>query len=806
MESLLQDLRIGVRMLLKSPGVSAVAVLCIALALGVHSTIFNVVNAVLLRPLPFADPERTVAVHLTSPQQSSWPAALSYLEFQDFRDQATSYSTLAAYTGRSLTLIGQGEPERVWGLRVTANLFPLLGFQPALGRGFRPEDEHLGAPGVILLDHDLWQRRYSGDPRILGRAITVNGRSHTVIGVMPPGFRFRDSKEAAWIPLLPLAEDRQRGERTLDVLGRLAPGVTLEQATLEARAIAARLAKSYPETNAGWGATILTLRQELVGPRRRPIMLTLLGAVTCILLIACSNVANLLFARGAGRQREIALRTAFGAGRLRLIRQLLVESLVLALAGGVLGVLLSVAGMRGVQLLIRADDAPPPWMAFTIDTRSLLAAFATALAAGLLFGLAPALQSTRSPLGRTLQEGGRTTAGSRRQNLWRSGLVVVQMSLSLLLLIAAALFVRSFRELQRESPGFDTASVLTLRLFLTGERYEDPLAKSRRVEDIVRRLEALPGVAAASASNLVPFDGGGSDGAVLIDGRPVAPGEEPQIYFTGVTSHFLRSLEARPLAGRDFTATEGASKAPVALVNQTFARRLFPGGQAVGRRFRIKGEEDGRWLTVIGVIADLRTEGPDARLIPPSAYLPYPWLATPNTGFTLRTHGDPAQLAAAARREIRAADPDIPVTRMETLEEVRERAFWDNRIFGILFTVFGTVALILATIGVYGVLSYGVSQRLHEIGIRLAVGARKAQILGLVVRQGMALAAAGVALGLLAAFASTRVLANLLWVSASDPASFVSMPLLLGGVAFLASYLPALRATEVDPLQTLREE
>lgn len=810
MESLQQDLRFAVRMLLKNPAFATIAVVCIALGIGVHTTIFTVVNAVLLRPLPYKDPGSIVVLHSTQPKNDIESEGVSYLDLQDYREQATAFSEVAAYTGRSLTLASPGsgsEPERVWSQRVTANLFPMLGVKPALGRQFRPDEERAGAPGAILLSHSLWLRRFNGDPKILNQVITVNLQPHTVVGVMPPGFRFADSKEEAWIPLQQLADDYDRSERSLIVLGRLRPGIAIEPAISEVKAIAARLAKAYPVTHSGWEANLYTLRREFVGKEMKLIILTMLGAVTCVLLIACSNVANLLLARGTGRQREIALRAAFGASRFRLIRQLLVESVLLALAGGGLGVLLSVWGVRWIELSIPVENAPPPWMHFTIDRNVLLATLATAIGTGLLFGLAPALQSTRTDLNHTLKEGGRGTSGSLRGHLFRNGLVVLQITLSLILLVVASLFVRSFLKVQEANPGFDTARVLTFRIYLPGESYADPMAKTRRVEDIVRRLEALPGVAAATASNLIPFDGGGGGGQVLVDGRAFPEGEEPRIFQAAVTPHFLQALGVQPVAGRNFTQTEGEAKSPVAVVNQAFADKLFPEGGALGSRFRMKGDEDSRWLTVIGVVANLQTDNSKEEEIQPAAYVPYPWIATANTGFTVRTRIAPGQVAPLARREVHASDPNLPVFGVSTLEEVRLRSFWEYGLFSSMFSAFGVIALVLASVGVYGVLSYGVSQRLHELGVRVALGARKSQVLRLVVQQGMRLTFLGVVLGLLGAFASTRILQEILYdVSASDPLSFAGIPILLAGVAFFASYVPARRATEVDPLAALRGE
>ncbi|HKH49738.1 MAG TPA: ABC transporter permease [Thermoanaerobaculia bacterium] len=806
MDTFRQDLRFAVRMLAKNPGLTAVAVFCIALGIGANTTAFSVVQAVLLRPFPYADPERIVAVHMTNLRKEIDEGSPSYVEFLDLREQSRSFTQMSAYGSRSLVVSGKEEPERALGAAVSASLFPMLGELPALGRNFREDEDRPGAPPVILLGHDLWMRRFDGDPGIVGKTVIVNSTAHTVVGVMKPRFRF-PSEHDAWVPLGPLAHAELRSDRGYPVLARLKPGVTLEQAEAEMKTIARRLEQLHPDTNTGWSAMVRSLRDEFADGSIRLVVLTMQGAVVFVLLIACANVANLLLARATARQREVAIRVAFGAGRWRIVRQLLTESVLIGLLGGVLGILCGYWGIRWMEASIPAEDAPPYWIRFVIDGPVLLFTLGVAVLTGILFGLAPALQAARSDLNATLKEGGRGAGGSVRRNRLRSGLVVGEVALSLILLVGASLFVRSFLKLQNASAGFDTARLLTMRIFLPGERYEEPEPKTRRVEDVIRRLEALPGVEAVGVSNTIPLSGGGSGGGLVIDGRPFPRGEEPGIFWTGVTPHFFQAIDVPVLRGRGFTDREGMERSAVALVNETFVKRFFPDAEVLGRRFRVQEETEMGWITIVGVVPDFRADDIGDEEISPSAYLPYPYLATRSTGLTIRTALDPAQATAKVREEIRASDPELPVYQVLTMEQVRQQGFWEFRFFGGMFSVFGGIALFLAAIGVYGVLSYSVSQRVREIGIRVALGAQRGHVLRLIVGQGLSLALTGVAFGLLGAFVVTRVIRSLLYdVSPTDPLSFGVIAFLLTAVAWLASFLPANRALEVDPLEALRNE
>jgi putative ABC transport system permease protein len=805
MDSLLQDFRFAARILLKSPGFALIAVLCVAIGIGANTTIFSVVDAILLRPFPYADPESIVAVHETQAKNEIDRGGFSYLDYQDLREQSTSFSQTAAYTMRSLTFSGKEEPERLVGGAISASLFPLLGVKPVLGRGFREDEDRPGAPGAVLLSHDLWMRRFDGDLGVVGQTILVNAAGHTVVGVMPPRFKFPE-QQLAWVPLTPWVHKDPRQERDLNVLARLKPGTTVERARAETAGILKRIAAQFPDTHSGWSGNVLPLREDFAGRELRLIVLTMMGAVICVLLIACSNVANLLLARATVRQREVAVRAAFGAGRLRLVRQLLTESVLIGLAGGALGIVFAYWGIRWIELSIPADDQPPYWVVFQIDGPVLLFTLGIAVATGLLFGLAPALQALKTDLHETLKEGGRGAGGSLRKNRLRSALVIAQVALSLVLLITASLFVRSFLKLQEDKGGFDGSRLMTMRFYMPAGRYEKDEEMTRRVQDVVRRVEALPGVEAASASNNIPLGGGGGGGRVLIEGKDFPRGEEPHIFYAGVTPNFFKVVGLGLTSGQSFTDQEGYEVSGVAVVNQTFAKKFWPGQDPLGRRFRVPDDQHSDWIRVIGVAPDIKNEDIDDK-IQPSAYVSYAYQASRNTGLTIRTRGNPLQVVSAAREAIRASDPNLPVFDVFTMEQVRQQSFWEHRFFGGMFSVFGGIALFLAAIGLYGVLSYSVSQRMREIGVRVALGAQNGHVMRLVLRQGMLLALLGIGFGLLFSFGATRVVASILYdTSPTDPLSFAGISAMLAGIAALACYLPARRALEVNPLEALRGE
>lgn len=677
---------------------------------------------------------------------------------------------------------------------------------PALGRHFNAEDDRAGAEPVVILSDDVWQRRYNGDRGIMGRRVTVNGRPHTVVGIMPPKFSFPENQKV-WIPLAPIAAGDLRGNHNLFTFGRMKPGVEIAQARAELTSITTTLASRYPLTNDGWSAVAQPLAHDFIPDDVRLVLLTMMGAVTLVLLIACANVANLMLARASGRQREFSVRAALGAGRARMVRQLLTECVLLGLVSAPLG--LGIAYL-GIWLLDNAVPAGmvPYYIHWEISGRGIAYTVAISALTGLVFGLAPALQAGRLNIQEVLRDGARGSGNSGRRARVRNGLVIVEVAPTLVLLVGASLFVRSFLNIQSANPGFDTAPLLTLRFYMTGDAYAQDQQKQQRVEDLVRRIEGLPGVAAAFASNFIPLDAGGGGGSVIVDGRAVPLGEEPAIGFTGVTPHLFKTMGLTLIRGRDFTDAEGASRSAVAVIDETMAGKLWPGADPVGARFRLVETEPAEWFTVIGVAPNLRQDDMDDDTPPfPSAYVPYPYGPTANTGVTIRAASNPAGLTAAVRNEIRASDPGLAIFNVRTMEDLRTMGFWQFRLFGYMFAIFGAAALFLAGIGVYGVLSFSVSQRTQEMGVRIALGAQRSDVLRLVVRQGITLALVGVGLGVVGAFGVTRVIASLLYnVTPGDPLSFIGVALFLTAIAFVASYLPARRATAVDPVVALRDE
>lgn len=802
----LQDFRYAVRSLWHSKAFATIAIVCLGFGIGLNTTIFSIIDGVLLKPYPYVEPDRILVLGQQN-QRSDSEAGLSYLDMRDWKEASSAFTSIAGTLGMALTVSdGGGEPERHLGAAISWDLFPLLGTAPVLGRGFTADDDQANTGGVVLLSHRLWASRYQSDPNILGRRILINAKPHTIVGVMPEGFEFPQNQRL-WIPLVPEVHKDQRRVRYLFAFGRLKPGETRERATEELNAISARLAQQYPETNDHWGPDVRTLREAFL-PEEVPLVLYLMMAgVTLVLFIACSNVANLLLARASGRRREFAVRAAIGAGRGRILRQLLTESVVLGLACVPLGVLLAVIGTRLIAAQMPVDQVPY-YIRWEVDARSLSYAIGVAISTALIFGLVPALPMTRRDVHESLKEG--TRGNSIRRSILRSSLVVVQISLALVALVGALLFVRTFLNLDSYDLGFDTKPLMTMRFYMTGERYEPDGAKARRVEDIVRRVEGLPGVQAAFASVLIPISGGGGGGEVEIEGRPFERGAAAQITFTGVTPHLLRTLGVPVLKGRDFSDAEGWSRTPVAVINQTMAQRHWPDSGPIGRRFRMPdaaGAAD--WFTVIGVAPDLRLFGidPSNSQPPASAFVPYAYQQTLSTGLTIRVAGEPASITSAARAEIRGSDPDISTYWVRPMDEVRRVSYWEYSLYGWVFGTIGVIGLLLASVGVYGVLSYSVTQRTQEIGVRMALGAGRGHVLKLIVGQGLLLATVGVTIGLALAALGTPLARSLLYnVSPFDAFSFTAVSTFLMLVALLASFLPARRATRVDPVVALRGE
>jgi putative ABC transport system permease protein len=804
---LLQDLRYAVRSIAANRAVTIVAVVCLSLGIGMNGAMFAVVDGVLIQPFPFKDPDRMVVLYTTNQKRGVTLSLLSYLEYRDWRDSNRTLEDIAAFSGRSLTISdGQADPERFAGQAVSANLFSFLGVAPQLGRDFQPDDDRPGAEPVIMLSDEVWRQRYQSDPNVVGRAIPINGRSHTIIGVMPPEFAF-PTFHRLWVPLGPTGESAPRTERSVQVFARMKPGVTLQQLRADLEAVTTRLAETYPASNEGWGVLVRPLVDWMLPAEVQVILPAMLGAATLVLLIACTNVANLLLARASVRSREIAVRSALGASRWQIVRQLLIEAVFIGGISAPLGWVVAHVFLGLVESGMPPDGVPY-FIRWALDARSLLYTIAISLATGIVFGLAPALHAARANLQESLKEGGRGTSGGRAR--LRNGLVVLEVALSLVLLVAASLFVKSFLNLQSSGVGFDTTPLMTMRVFLPGTAYETPESKALRVEDIVARIEATPGVLAAFGSNFVPLGGGGGGGRILVDGTTAEPGKEPIVFFISVTPGFLRTLEVPLKRGRDMTASEGRSRMPVALVNETMAKQIWGDADPVGRRFRMTGDRIPEWFTVIGVIANFRHfagTGDPNQVPPASVYVPYPFGPTINTGLTIRTAGDPASITSAVREQIRQADPALPVFQIRSMEELRQLSFWQRRLFGWMFGAFGLIALLLASIGVYGVLSYSVAQRTQEIGVRVALGAGRQAILGMVIGQGVKLALAGVILGLFGAYGAAHFVRTVLYnVTPGDPLSFGGVTFFLIAVAGLASYVPARRATAVDPLTALRAE
>jgi putative ABC transport system permease protein len=804
---LLQDIRYAWRALTKTRGFTAIAVACLALGIGINVSIFSVVDGVLLQPYPYKDSDRIVVLDSRNQRIHLNRGAISYLDFKDLRDQSTTLASFAAFSRRSLTISdGTSEPERFVGSTVSWNLFELLGTPPIIGRNFVPDDDRVGAEPVVMLSYEVWQTRYSGDRSVVGRAISINSKPHTVIGVMPPRFAFPETQRL-WVPLAPYVEKLGRDARTLQIFTRMKPDATFERASSDVTAIANRLASSYPKENRDWTVVARPLKDWMLPDQPRLIILSMMGAVTLVLIIACANVANLLLARASVRHREISIRSALGAGRLTIIRQLLTEAVMIGLFSAPLGL---VVAWGGLQMLDRSipPDSIPYFIHWSLDGRALAYTVAVSMLTGIVFGAAPAFQATGASLQESLREGGRGSAGERRAWL-RNSLVVAEVALALILLIGSSLFVRSFLNLQGAQVGFDTAPLMTMRFYLPGEAYEAADAKARRVEDIVRRAETVPGVRSAFASNFVPLGGGGYGGNVIVEGKPSEPGQEQGIDLIPSTPHLRQTIGIALVRGRDFTDTEGATKSPLALVNQTMAKRLWGDDDPIGRRFRMTGNAYPDWFTVIGIVADFRHyQGDGDATIGPSAYVPYPYGPALNTGLTLRVaSGEPASITSAVREQIRLSDGALPVFQVSTMEDLRQRSFWQYRLFGVMFGLFGAIALVLASIGVYGVLSYSVSQRTQEIGVRVALGAERRDVLRLIIGHGLKLGAIGIVVGIVgAAFVTPAIRTVLYNVTPTDPISFSGVAVFLLFVATVASYIPARRAMAVDPIVAIRNE
>ena len=809
--TLWRDLGFAARMLWKNPGFTAVAVLAVALGVGANTTIFSVVNALLLRPFAYETTPRVVMVWERGVDQTNNRNSVAPANYLDWREQTRVFEELAAYSQQHFSLNEGEQPERVPGASVTPSLFRVLAASAERGRTFSEEEGRPGADPVVLIKHSLWRERFGSDPDIVGRAVRIDNRPRTVVGVMPDEFEFPLNACQVWAPMAFDAEDAQnRGNHFLQVVGLMRPGVTVGQADAEVRAVAERARTLYPDTNGGRTAFAESLTDSFTrGPK--PYLIVLLGAVGFVLLIACANVANLLLVRASSRQRELAVRTALGASRWRLVRQLLTESLLLALIGGAAGLLFSVWGVEFI-----AKGMPPTftkyipgWRHMGIDTTVLLFTLGASVLTGVVFGIVPALQATRTNLNEMLKEGGQKgSSGGVRRNLMRSVLVVFEVAMSLVLLAGAGLMVRSFYEMLKADLGVRPDGVLVMEMSLPRAAYPEEAQRSNFYEQLVGRASALPGVTSAAAINFVPMSRGGTTSSFFhVEGRPAPPPDRrPVADHLSVTPGYFEAAGTPVVRGRGFTKADDERAPFVCVVNESLARQYFPGGDAVGGRL-VVSEKEGPW-EIVGVAADVKNEDMDqeAEL---AFYRPYrqdPW----NTMALVVRAGEGATaagLAPAVRGEVKALDAGLPVYNVRTMRDVVDEAVSPKRLTMFLLAFFALSALVLAAVGLYAVMSYAVAQRRHEIGIRLALGAQGEDILRLVLSQGLVLTLVGLALGLVGALMLTRVMASILYgVSATDPLVFGGVALVLAAAALLACYVPARRATKVDPMIALRYE
>jgi putative ABC transport system permease protein len=809
MDAFLQDLRYGCRALLANPGFATVTVLTLALGIGANTAIFSTIDAILLKPLPYEEPERLVIVWEDASQigfPRNTPAPANYA---DWKAQNQVFEDMAATAWRDFSLTGDGEPEKVAAYGVTANFFPLLGVEPALGRTFLPEEDSPGANKVVVISHRLWQSRYGGDRAVIGRDILLNGEKYTVVGVMPAGFQFKESYIGLWVPMAFDQEElANRGSHYLMVVARLKEGVTQAQAQADVQAIMGKIARDYPDKAEGLGALVLPLRDELTGDVRRP-LIVLLIAVGFVLLIACANVANLLLSRAVTRRKEIAVRAALGASRARLVRQLLTESVLLAGLGGLVGLLFAYVSFAFLRQLI------PNGMSLSTDLRLdgqvLAVTLLLAVVTGVVFGLAPAIVASKTDLNEALKQGGGRGGGDAGGQRLRAGLVVAQVGLAVVLLIGAGLLIQTFFQLHNQYSELQAKNVLTLRTGLSPARYDTHQKRVAFYDAVLDRVKALPGVLAAGYTTTVLLEWKGGTSGFVVEGRQPEPGFGNDANTREISADYLKAIGIPLRRGRHFTESDHAQSLPVALVNETMARQYWPDEDVIGKRFRIGGlDSEKPWLTVVGVVADVRQMGVDVP-VKAEMYLPYAqpdyysWFAPRD--LVIRAAGDPMGLVATVRGAIRAVDPDQPVSNVRTMGEILGEETSDRRTGVILLTAFAGLALVLASLGIYGLLSYFVVQHTPEIGVRLALGARPRDILVLVLRRGLTLVLLGTAVGLICSLALTRLISSLLFgVEAGDARTFAGVPMLLLAVALLACYVPARRAARVDPNVALKYE
>ena len=797
---MLQDIRFALRMMRRNPSFTIIAILTLALGIGANSAIFSVVNAVLLRQLPFENPKRLVMMWGEDKREGLNRRVFSTGELVEYRQAQQSLTQLAAVDTESFNLTGGDQPERVQGARVSYDLFPLLAVKMFSGRAFLSNEETPGSDRVAVLSYGFWQRRFGSDPKILGQQLSLNGESYTVVGILPPEFQLPRVDAEVWVPLALGPQQMSFDNNSLLVFGRLKPGLTLKRAQGDLNSIARRLEQSYPQTNMGIGVYLVPLNQEAVG-EIRPALLILLSAVSFVLLIACANVANLLLARATGRRREIAVRHTLGASRRRLVRQLVTESLLLALIGGALGLLLA---LWGKQLLAsRIPEYITRLKEISIDYRVLGFTLLISVLTGMIFGLVPALLTSRTDLNQALKEGGQSLSGGSRRNRLGELLIISEVALALVLLIGAGLMITSFIRLQRVDPGFDTKNVLTMRLSLPASKYQTN-QQGAFYQQVMERIKALPGVQYVGVINSLPISGADDETGFMIEGRPAPTAAEvPTVSFRLVSPDYFRAMGMYLKKGRYFE--EEDIKHACIIINETMARRFWPDDDPLQKRIKIGGpEEPGPWLPIVGVVGDVKQFGLRHK---DRATIYITLLEQPAVSLVVRTTVPPLNLVQAVRNEVLAVDKDQPVYNIREMNQVVERSIAQPRLLANFLTVFAALSLVLAGVGIYGVMFYYVSQRTREIGIRMALGAQSKDVLRLVLRQGLRLTLIGLGIGLLAALALTRVISSFLYgVSFIDPLIYLSLPLLLGVVALLASYIPARRATTIDPLLAIRYE
>ncbi|MDT4897638.1 MAG: hypothetical protein QOH25_2715 [Acidobacteriota bacterium] len=813
MKTVWQDIRYGVRMLLKNPAFTFIAVLALALGIGANTAIFSVVNAVLLKPLPYKNPERLVM--LWEQHSQGGRMSVAGLNFLEWRKESRLLEDITVFSNISFDLTGPDGAERIEGTRASASYFDVLGGQAMLGRTFQAGDDAASAQRVVVVNYGFWQSRLGGDPAVIGREIRLNDEPRTIIGVMPSDFGDR-IETWVWTPMVVDPEQMSVGGRSLSAIARLKPGVTLGQAQSEMSGIAARLSEARPQFNRGWGVSLVPLHEQVTG-NIRLILLVLSGAVGLVLLIACANVANLLLASAARREHEMAIRTALGASRARLSRQLLTESVLLALVGGALGLLLA---LWGIDLLLGLAPGGGIPRAREIGINSQVLAFTllVSLLTGVVFGLAPAWQSLRGDLSAALKGAGKSSSVSFGRSRLRGALVVVEVALAVVLLVGAGLLMRSFVRLTEVDPGFSAGNVLLLEVPLSATRYNEDHQVLRFYDEMFRRVRSLPGVEAAGTTHSLPL--GGSDSTrpfIIADTPPPDPGTEPGADYSVISPDYFRALGIPVVRGREFNETDNAGAPGVVLINQSLARRYWKNEDPVGKRLRqgaVSGESP--WLTIIGIVGDVRHGGLD-REPKPEMYFSYAQAAMQGSSsivgnrrritLAVRVDGNPAGYADAVRREISGIDKNQPVTGVRTLTDTVARSVMPQRFNALLLGIFAVLAVLLAMIGVYGVMSFAVTGRTREIGIRMALGARGADVVRMIVGQGMLLVVIGVVIGLASSFVLSRLIATLLYdTSATDPVVFAIIPTLLGVVALVACYIPARRATKIDPMIALRYE